>query len=227
MYNNISNGTIILRGDTFRNSENTPLQFEAYQKMIVHMIKPLTKLNIKINIIIATYEHPLNHKIKEIFNDYEYELVNIERTKSQTTNFIIMMNKLKDKIIGKDFVLISRNDLYFIDDINYTRIHKNKILFQWNLLLEQKNNFMSDQIHFIGGNLLKDFIYKINLCKLHAKWPGSLHYMYNICIQRYGKNQISYLNYIENPNPGDDICQIRGNPDVMLGNPLYKYIKTM
>jgi hypothetical protein len=47
------------------------------------------------------------------------------------------------------------------------------------------------------------------------------------CIECFQENEIGYLNYIENPNPGEIKCLIRGNPHVFLGNPLFNYTRFM
>jgi hypothetical protein len=118
--------TIVIRGDAFRSPEK--LQIDAFKTTVEHVIKPLTKIGINVNVIVVTCEHSLNHIIKDIFVDYEYELVIIEKTNSQSDNFISMLNTIENKLARKDFVLITRCDLHFIANIDYTIINK-KICF--------------------------------------------------------------------------------------------------
>ena len=115
--------------------------------------------------------------------------------------------------------------MYFIQDLDYTRKKNDNILFQWNLLHQKSTGEMADQIHFIGGDLVYEFINKVNKFQIDTKWSGTLHNLYNFCKIHFGKENISYMNYIEDPIRNKDICDIRGNPMVRLGNPLYNYTR--
>lgn len=230
----------ILRGDICRNCSMN-IQLIAYKSIVKHVIKPflISKPEIKnkeINIIVVSYNDNYNNDIKNIFNDYNFYYFKIIR-KNQVDGWINSLNILKthnflEKKIG---VMILRSDLVFKQNIDYTRISKNKILTQWNLFHQKTTGEVADQIQFIGDNLINDFLDKINKIRIDTKWPGTLHNFYNYCVKYFGKENISYLNYITNPTPNNDRCEIRGNPRGRfkphysykneLGNPLYNYTR--
>lgn len=217
-------GIIILRGETFRGTfEN---QIKAYQSIIKHVIQPLKIKDILI--LVITYYHQDNSKIKNVFFGFKYNLIEIKKNESQVKNFIECINQIPNKFLDNcHFVLILRSDLYFLQDIDYTRANKNVILFQWNLFHCYTTKEMADQIHYIGGNLIKKFKNLINNNIIDNNFTGTLHNLYNFCIKYFDKNNISYLNYIENPDPENLICKIRGNPCKDNGNPLYNYTRFM
>jgi hypothetical protein len=214
---------ILLRGDTFRDC-TTDIQIKIYNSIITHVIDPLHKNCNDINIIVVTYKHKDNSLIKEIFKDYNYFYFEITKT-NQVTGFITSLNIILENNIFNDCegIIILRSDLYFLQDIDYQRRDSNKILFQWNL----RRNTIADQIHFIGGNLISDFITKINTFTIDTMWANTLHNLYNFCAIHFGEEKISYLNYFEDPDPSSDQCKIRGNPSVEKGNPLYNYSRFM
>lgn len=215
---------ILLRGDICRGC-TLKIQLLAYKSIISHVIKPLNKNCNDINIIITTYDNNYKKELSEIFKDYNFFYFIISR-KNQVVNFINSINIIPDFLInGKNNLLILRSDLYFKQDINYSRISKDKILTQWNLFHQKSTGEFADQIQFIGSSLIKDFIIKINNNKIDTRWRGSLHNFYNFCVRHFGIEKISYLNYIENPNPNKDKCIIRGNPKNGIGNPLYNYTR--
>ena len=215
---------ILLRGDLFRGCTiNT--QVFAYKSIITHVIKPLNIKCKDINVIIVTYKNQYENMMKDIFKDYNFYFFIINK-KNQVENYINSINKIPDFLINKkNNLLILRSDLYFKQNIDYSRISKDKILTQWNLLHDKSTGEMADQIQFIGGNLIHKFINKINTSRIDTKWPCSLHNFYNYCIEHFGKETISYLNYIKDPNPTHDHSGIRGNPINELGNPLYNYTR--
>jgi hypothetical protein len=225
---------IVLRGDICRGC-NMAIQIEAYKSIITHVIKPLKLKCGDINIIIVTYTNEYENIVKDIFKDYNCFYFIINR-KDQVENYINALNKIPEFLINEtNNLLILRSDLYFKQDIDYSRISKDKILTQWNLLHDKSTGEMADQIQFIGANLLLDFINKINTIKIDTRWRGTLHNFYNYVILYFGKEQISYLNYIKDPNPNNNRCEIRGNPRGRfkphssykneLGNPLYNYTR--
>mgnify|MGYP001419860637 FL=1 len=63
------------------------------------------------------------------------------------------------------------------------------------------------------------------LLRGHLFRESSLHNLYNFCVHHFGKEKISYLNYIADPESNKDKCIIRGNPRPRygIGNPLYNY----
>lgn len=215
---------IVLRGDLCRNC-SIDIQLGAYKSIITHVIKPLKLKCDDINIIIVTYTNKYENIVKDIFEDYNFFYFIINK-KDQATNYVTALNQIPGFLINEtNNLLILRSDLYFKQDIDYSRISKDKILVQWNLLHQKSTGEMADQIQFIGGNLVKNFINKINQFRINTKWGDSLHNFYNYCIEHFGKEKISYLNYIKDPTPNNDRCEIRGNPRIELGNPLYNYTR--
>ena len=225
---------IVLRGDICRGC-NIAIQIKAYKSIITHVIKPLRLKCGDINIIIVTYTNEYEKIVKDIFKDYNFFNFIINR-KDQVENYINALNKIPEFLINEtNNLLILRSDLYFKQDIDYSRISKDKILTQWNLLHQKSTGEMADQIQFIGANLIHDFINKINTIKIDTKWKGTLHNFYNYVILYFGKEKICYLNYIKDPTPNNDRCEIRGNPRGRfkphssykneLGNPLYNYTR--
>jgi hypothetical protein len=218
---------ILLRGDTFRDC-STNIQIDIYNSIIKHVIGPLNKNCNDINIIVVTYKHQHNSLIKEVFKDFNYYYFEIDKS-TQVNGFIKSLNIILENNIFNNCegIVILRSDLYFLQDIDYNRKDTSKILFQWNLLHEKSSGEVADQIHFIGGDLIYDFITKINNFIIDTIWIDTLHNLYNFCIVHFGKESISYLNHIEDPSPSTDICKIRGNPTVQLGNPLYNFSRYM
>ena len=231
-------GIFILRGDMFRGTKQN--QILGYNSIIEYVIKP-SKLNkSNIYIYVVTYYHKDNNIVYNIFKDYNVKLI-IHEKKDQIYNYINSFNSIEIELIDKtDFILILRNDLYFLDKIDYKNYDENKILFQWNLFLSFKEKYIADQIQFIGKNLIKKFIKLINTknidipnliikSKLRGNiiCIGTLHNLYNFCNENFEYRELGYLNYIENPNPLDNECLIRGNPIHDLGNPLFNYIRFM
>ena len=225
---------IVLRGDICRGC-SIDIQIKAYKSIITDVIKPLKLKCGDINIIIVTYTNKYENIVKDIFKDYNFFYFIINR-KDQVENYINALNKIPEFLINEtNNLLILRSDLYFKQNIDYSRISKDKILVQWNLLHQKTTGEMADQIQFIGANLIHNFINKINTIRIDTNWAGSLHNFYNYCIEHFGKEKISYLNYIEDPTPNNDRCEIRGNPRGRfkphssykneLGNPLYNYTR--
>jgi hypothetical protein len=221
---NINNNIIILRGETFTGTINN--QIKAYYSVIEHVIKPMKKNNLYIFLI--TYHNENNNLIKNIFSKYNFELIEIKKTISNIINFVNSINKIPDNLLDKaDYVLILKNDLYFLQDIDYSRATRDNILFQWNLFHNFNTREMPDNIYYIGGNLIKKFKILINNYKIDYRCKNTLYDMYNFCVRHFGKSNISYLNYIKNPNPNNKICLIRDNSNIKWGNPLYDNIKYM
>ena len=225
---------IVLRGDMCRGC-TIDIQLRAYKSIITHVIKPLKLKCGDINIIIVTYTNKYENIMKDIFKDYNFLYFIINR-QDQVKNYINALNKIPEFLINEtNNLLILRSDLYFKQDIDYSRISKDKILVQWNLLHQKTTGEMADQIQFIGANLIHNFINKINTIRIDTNWTGTLHNFYNYCIEHFGKEKMSYLNYMEDPAPHNDRCEIRGNPRGRfkphslykneLGNPLYNYTR--
>lgn len=230
---------IVLRGDICRDC-SIAIQIEAYISIITHVIKPL-KLNCgDINIIIVTYTNKYENIVKDIFKDYNFFYFIINR-KNQVENYINALNKIPEFLINEtNNLLILRSDLYFKQDIDYSRISKDKILVQWNLLtytksrntvknvethllfdlsvkkINKKNNFWygcPDQIQFIGSKNVKKFITEMNSkYRKNIFLEGSLHDLFDFYVNHFDVENISYLNYITNPRSDSDKCFITGNP---------------
>lgn len=225
------NITIIIRGDLFRGCSKTN-QSKALASIVKHAIGPLNIPPGNINVVAIANEHDdlegYKEIIRDIFKDYNFYLWP-RGSSSQVHGFIDCFNivnnhytELFENILG---VLVLRLDLYFFSDIDYTRISPDKILMQWNLLHSKSTGHVPDQIQYIGGNLIHDFINTINNSRIDTSWPGTLHNIFNYCTEHFGSNKISYLNYYDDPKPGWDNCPIRGNPGILMGNPLFTYTR--
>ncbi len=238
---------ILLRGDTFKTwpkNENMPdetdqtsinLQMEGYKSMIKYILEPL-KNKYDISIIVVAYKNINNHFIANIFQGFKYYYIEIEKT-TQVKGFVKSLTipykfNLFENRVG---VLILRNDLMFKKYLNFTELNPNKILFQWNLLHDKIEREMADQFQFIGGNMLKFFVYKINIHKINVKWGDTLHNLLNYCIQHFGPKSVGFLLKIEDPNPTENWCEIRGNPKgqwdltqnkyIGKGNDIFNYLR--
>jgi hypothetical protein len=219
---------IILRGDTFRGC-SVDDQFFAFKNIVRHVIEPLNYKNEHVNVFLVTYNKYYENEIRTIFKNYNFFYFTIIKS-TQVNGFINSFNVLLESKVNRNGTigtLILRSDLCFKQNITYDRISKDKILFQWNLLHNKKTGEIADQIHFVGSGILEDFVDKINSYQIDTRYKGSLHNLYNFCVDKFGRGKISYLNYIQDPEPSNDICKIRGNPGVQLGNPLYNYTRYM
>ena len=97
-------------------------------------------------------------------------------------------------------------------------------MFQWNLFTHYTIKRIPDQYQFIGGNVFDRYKELVLTKQIDTINPGTLHNLYNFLRSNdWELNNISYLNYIENPNPHDPNCAIKGDPSSHLGNPLFKY----
>jgi len=230
---------ILLRGDICRGC-SIDIQTRAYESIITHVIKPLNLKCNDINVIIVTYTNEYEKIAKDIFKDYNFFYFIINR-KDQVENYINALNKIPEFLINEtNNLLILRSDLYFKQDIDYSRISKDKILTQWNLLtytksrntvkniethllfdlsvrkINKKNNFWygcPDQIQFIGSENVKKFITEMNSkYRKNIFLKGSLHDLFDFYVNHFDVEKISYLNYITNPRRDSDKCFITGNP---------------
>lgn len=230
---------IVLRGDICRGC-SIAIQIKAYKSIITHVIEPLKLKCGDINIIIVTYTNEYENIVKDIFKDYNFFYFIINKL-GQVENYINALNKIPEFLINEtNNLLILRSDLYFKQDIDYSRISKDKILLQWNLLsytksrntvkdvkthllfdlsvekINKKNNFWygcPDQIQFIGSNMLTKFITKMNSKYGDNVFLGnSLHDLFDFYVNHFDVEKISYLNYFTNPQSDSDECFITGNP---------------
>lgn len=214
---------VLLRGDVFRGKHEN--QYLAYKSIKKHVLEPL--LDKSLIIYIVTFNSDRKAEIEEFFSDYEIYYVTIPRN-DQVCNFVNSINSIKEEHIEIcEYLIILRSDLYFYKDIDYTNANENRICFQWNLFHDENTNEMADQIHLIGGSLLYRYKDVINKHKIDVCWEHSLHNMFNFCLEHFSVYDLSYLNYIENPNPKSTKCTIRGNPRIQSGNPLYTYTRFM
>ena len=230
---------ILLRGDLFRNC-TLDIQLGAYKSIITHVIKPLAMECKDINIIIVTY-NDYENTVKDIFKDYKFFFFIINKEGDQVNNYINTLNQIPEFLINEtNNLLILKSDLYFKQDIDYSRISKDKILLQWNLLtytksrktvkniethllfdlsvdrINKKNNFWygcPDEIQFIGSKNVKKFITEMNSkYRKNVFLGGSLHDLFDFYVNNFDIENISYLNYITNPRSDSDKCHITGNP---------------
>lgn len=218
-------GIFMLRGETFRGSiEN---QIKCYESIVENVIKPSKLMDRDITVFVVTYNNEKNKLIRPIFKNYQYKLI-IHEKFNQVSNFKHCINSIPEPMLNNcNFCIILRSDLFFKKAIDYQRVSQDKILFQWNLFHNSATKEYADQIHCIGGNLINKFKQKINNNGIDYNWKGTLHNLYNFCLIHFGKEKLSYLNYIPNPNPNVKYCPIRGNPSKNKGNPLYTYLRFM
>ena len=221
--NNPKKTILLIRGETFRGTVKN--QILAYESIINHVIKPMRK---ELSVYVITFYNLHNIIIKNIFKDYDFNIFEFKSVGNQASNFVQTINLLPGEILENcEGLMIIRSDLYFLKDIEYERANKDVICFQWNLFHNTRTKELADQIHYIGGNLISKFKNIINKNTINEKWENTLHDLYNFCKKHFENNNISYLNYIENPKPDDVTCKIRGNPKKMKGNPLYTYTRFM
>ena len=219
---------IVLRGETFRSrifSEH--IQIYCIESFIKFVLKPIKKTHpdLKVSVHFLVYPHIKNIKLLDRISSFcSCSISNLSRKEdNQISTFIKCINKGINKNV--DGLLITRVDLAFIQNLNPENFCKSKILFQWNLLHDNISKEMADQIHFLGSETLKP-IYKASLKKnIDEKWVGTLHNLLRFSLKIFPKDRIGYLNYIKDPNPNrkNSKVEIRGNPMVDLGNPLYLY----
>lgn len=219
---------IVLRGETFRSrifSEN--IQIYCIETFIKYVLKPIkeTYPDLQIAVHFLVYPHFKNYKLVNIIS--KHCSCSISSLSRKEDNQISTFIKCIDEGINKnvDGLLITRVDLAFLQNLNPKNFCKSKILFQWNLLHDNYTKEMADQIHFLGSETFKP-IYKESLKnKIDEEWPRTLHNLLRFSLKIFPKNKIGFLNYIEDPNPNrkNSKVEIRGNPMVELGNPLYLY----
>ncbi len=238
---------LLLRGETFRtgffkynkkeeqfmNCKNIfKNQMLAFDSIIKHVIIPWAVKNIKVYIITHHNDYikdvDIKNAIIEKFKPYNCVFLVKPKLRDQVLNFKQSINMIDSYDLNCcNGLMIVRSDLFFFQSIDYTRANKDVICFQWNLFIEKTQSLIADQIHFIGGNLVNKFKDLINNEKIDIKVPGTLHAMPIVFRKHFKLEQISYLNYIEDPHPDSKECRIRGNPSKELGNPLYNYTRFM
>ena len=219
---------IIFRGATFRSEVFSDfIQTHCIKSFIKHVLKPIKKIHpdLDFSIEFLVYPHSKNQKLLEIVSRYSLaSITNLSKNKdNQISTFTKCINNAIEQNV--DGVLIIRPDLAFIEDLNPKNFCKSKILFQWNLLHDNISLEMADQIHFLGKNVLKP-IYEYSLTRaIDEKWEGTLHNLLRFSMKILPKDKIGYMNYIKDPNPDrkNSRVEIRGNPTVDKGNPLYLY----
>jgi len=227
---------ILYRGDTFRKCLNSSIkndiknQLVAIDSQIKHVINPLKKEFPKscIKVNLSIFQHNYNNLIIKKFNEQNIDLeLNFVDKKSLPNQIETFKHILNNVNIENTFVLILRPDLVFLQNIDYKNIDQDKILFQWNLFTHWgKICRVPDQIHFIGGNVFNKFKKLILNNKPDNKYPNSLHNLFCFLIENnWNLKNISYLNYIKNPNPNQNDCKIKGNPNNSLGNPIFNYTR--
>ena len=223
------NITILFRGKTFRGVNKTDYddQIAAVHSVEKFVITPIKRTfpNCNINVIICTYENKLNIELAKIFKqDYGHnvELFHIPNdVTGQIYSYKCALGCIQEE---NEFVFILRPDLIFQKEIDLSRADKDKILFQWNLFTHYAIKRVPDQYQFVGGNVFNRYKELVLNKKIDTINAGTLHNLYNFLIKyNWSLDNISYLNYIENPNPHDPNCAIKGDPSSHLGNPLFKY----
>lgn len=229
--NPITNGqiTILFRGKTFRGVSKSDYDdqiaaIHSVQKFVIMPIKR-TFPDCNINIIICTYENELNIELAKILKTeygHNVELFHIpNETTGQIYSYRCALRCIEEE---NEFVFILRPDLIFQKEIDLSRIDKDKVLFQWNLFTHYTIKRVPDQYQFVGGNVFDRYKELVLTKQIDTINPGTLHNLYNFLRSHgWSLDNISYLNYIENPNPNDPDCAIKGDPSNRLGNPMFNY----
>ncbi len=233
----IKNGTItiLFRGRTFRGShrelnKRTETDYQT-QMMAIYtiqkfLIEPIQERfpNCHVKIIFCTYKHVDNMAIvKFLEKDFGHSVELTEMENKETGQILSFRNAVELVKYPSEFVFILRPDLVFLQEVDFQRADKEKILFQWNLFTNWEVKRVSDLYQFIGGNVFEKFKDLVLNKKFDTMNPGTLHNLYNFLIQEgIQKNNISFLNYIKNPNPQDPECLIKGNQNNGIGNPMFK-----
>lgn len=185
------NINIIVRGDTCRGC-SLNIQEAAYASIIRHVIKPLKKPNVNVNVFIVNYveDEKIKLMMKRVFTDYILHIcyANKQYVKNQVDNFMYALNSLpKYTSANCECVIILRSDLVFKQDVDFTRANSENICFQWNLMtciqnndfrhhlkwdfskskigdFEKDSTFFGtpDQIQYIGGKQWNKFLSLMN-----------------------------------------------------------------
>jgi hypothetical protein len=226
----ITNGqiTILFRGKTFRGTTQNDYdnQIAAIHSIEKYVLIPIERRFENCNVIIkiCTYENDHNIDLVKILTDYGYTVDLIHIPKTPTGQIYSYRHALKCVDENNEFVLVLRPDLIFKNEIDFSRADKNKILFQWNLFTHYIIKRVPDQYQFIGGNVFDKYKDLVLNKKIDTINPGTLHNLYNFLVDHnWPLTDISFLNYIKNPNPNDPDCAIKGNPSNRLGNPMFNY----
>jgi len=230
----IGNGTItiLFRGRTFRGrgKEDYDDQVSAIHSISKFVINPIKKnfSECNVKIIICTYENKYNLDLVNILKNYGYEVELLHMDNNITGQIYSYRQALTTINDDNEFIFILRPDLIFKKEIDFSRVDKNKILFQWNLFTFRGNANspirVPDQYQFVGGNVFEKYKDLIMNDKIDEFSGGTLHNLFNFLINNsWPLEEISYLNYIEDPNPQDVDCAIKGDPASRLGNPMFDY----
>ena len=229
------NITFLFRGRTFRGSNhnlNKRTEHDFHSQILAiytiqkYVIEPVKESfpNCQIKIIFCTYKHVDNKSLVQLLEkrfDHEVELTELEN--EQTGQIYSYRKALELVTLPNEFVFILRPDLIFMQEVDFQRADKAKILFQWNLFTNWEERRLSDLYQFVGGDVFETYKDLVLNKKFDYKEPGTLHNIYNFLIKEgFKTDDISFLNYIKNPNPQDPNCLIKGNQNNGIGNPMFK-----
>ena len=220
------NITILFRGKTFRGANKSDYddQIAAIHSVEKYILMPIKKQFPKcnINIKICTYEDDRNFEfINKFKGHYNYNVESMHLPKEPNGQIYSYKHAVKCIDDDNEFVFILRPDLIFQKEVDFSRADKSKILFQWNLFTHWEAKRVPDQYQFIGGNIIPEFKNLVLNKQIDTINPGTLHNLYNFLIEhfkgtRWSIANISYLNYIDQP---EKMTLLPG----ALGNPLFNY----
>lgn len=250
---------IVIRGATFRSRHANAVeaQEQAFCSLSRHVIQPLKKAYAlsSVHVHLCVRPHKGNKQIIENAEKYfgiarsDVSLREVSR-EEQSLQQGQYRTCFEDVPNDAGFALVLRPDLVFKENLNFTRaMSPNLFYFQWNLFQACMNREVADQIHLVGGNLIKDFKEKWDGAKMGAPAEGlpyydTFHMMYNWAEKAFGRERLDFLNHYPPENclsPSTEynwmkhgFCRQRGNPgdhETRVGvpafgnltNPLFDY----
>jgi len=185
---------IVIRGATFRSREAHAVQAQeqALCSLSRHVIEPLKRAYAlsSVRVHLCVRPHQGNEQIMENAEKYfrvargdvSLREVSREEQSSQQGQY---QTCFEDVPNDAGFALVLRPDLVFKEDLDFTRaMSPNMFYFQWNLFQMCMNHEVADQIHLVGGNLIKEFKEKWDSAKMGAPndrrgYYDTFHMMYN------------------------------------------------
>jgi hypothetical protein len=201
---------IVMRGATFRVSAE--LQERAFCSFSRHVVEPLKKAYAlsSVHVHLCVRPHKDNDQIMKnaekyfgvAMEDVSFREVSKTEQPLQTGQYKTCLDDVPN---DAGFALILRPDLIFQENLNFGRaVSPDRFYFQWNLFQNCKKLEVPDQIHFIGGNMIKEFKDKWDSREYHGGTMGAakdgqmyfdtFHMMYRWAMEAFGQERLGYLN---------------------------------
>lgn len=163
--------------------------YENYQKYI---FKYFNNLNYDIDVFFCTNKSSKQDEIIKLYKPKSYMFIDNLDSNHLSKNIKIKnvlelcINYSSYNNIDYENVIMSRFDLYFLDDFNKVNIDLNKFNF---VSIMEKDNRICDNFYIFPFKIIKKFLRIIN-----SKLDISLHFIYN------DVEDISEINFIKNEN---------------------------